>query len=82
MTHFGIDRTARRRHGVCHRCGWSGPATKVQAATRIFQRSLRGYGRLCVECRVGLLHQHLPLLPSHRTRRAVEPETKRHRHVA
>jgi hypothetical protein len=81
MKHLGKQQN-EYRHGVCHRCGWKVPVTNVRATTRIVQRSLRGYGRLCAECRAALLHEHLPFLPPHKARSVADVETKRDRHVA
>ena len=80
--HLGNDRNESPRYGVCHRCGWKGPVTKIHVTTRIVQPPLRGYGRLCADCRALPLHEHLAFLPSDNARRLAEFETKRHRHVA
>jgi hypothetical protein len=80
--HLGNDRNESPRYGVCHRCGWKGPVTKIHVTTRIVQPSVRGYGRLCADCRILLLHEHVPFLPSHKAGHLAELETKRYRHVA
>jgi hypothetical protein len=72
----------RRRYGACHRCGWRGPVIKVHFTERMFQPSMRGYGRLCRECRVQLLHGHVPHLHALKARRLSEHGTESHRHVA
>ena len=43
------------RPGVCHRCGWRGPVTKVTRADRRQMQTGRAFGRICAECRVALL---------------------------
>ena len=45
----------RTRAGVCHRCGWRGPVTKVTRADRRQMQIGRAFGRICAECRVSLL---------------------------
>jgi len=45
----------RHRHGVCHRCGWSGSVTKVGRRLRAQFRTSQVYGRLCDECIQDLL---------------------------
>lgn len=44
------DGSKRVRPGVCHRCGWSGPVSKVRRRDRKLFNIGRTYGRLCSEC--------------------------------
>jgi len=59
----------RQRHGVCHRCGWSGSVTKVGRRDRSHLKSSQVYGRLCDECIDDLLRDQGP------SRGAGEPAT-------
>ncbi len=43
-------RPRKHRPGVCHRCGWSGPVSKVRRADRRRTGTGRAFGRLCEEC--------------------------------
>jgi hypothetical protein len=36
--------------GVCHRCGWRRPVSKVMRADRRRMKTGRAFGRLCDEC--------------------------------
>lgn len=41
----------KHRHGVCHRCGWSGSVVRVSRGKWwALVRANQGYGRLCDEC--------------------------------
>lgn len=41
----------RHRHGVCHRCGWSGSVVRVSRRKRwALLRMNQVYRRLCDEC--------------------------------
>jgi hypothetical protein len=44
----------RKRHdevvGACHRCGWSGPVTKVRRRDRRALGTRHAFGRLCADC--------------------------------
>jgi len=46
--HEDSERTRKQRPGVCHRCGWTRPVSKVGRADR---KSLStSFRRLCDEC--------------------------------
>ncbi len=40
----------KQRPGVCHRCGWAGPVSKVARADRRQMKTGKEFGRLCAEC--------------------------------
>jgi hypothetical protein len=48
----------KRRHGVCHRCGWAGEVSKVTRQLRKRLQIGRSFGRLCDDCLKDL--HHLP----------------------
>ena len=47
---FMSPRLGKERGGVCHRCGWSGPVTRIGRADRRRMRTGRAFGRLCSDC--------------------------------
>ena len=59
------DRVRKRRPGVCHRCGWAVPVSKIRRAERARLHTGRAYGRLCDDCLNYLLE-----------RRSVGPEVR------
>jgi hypothetical protein len=46
----GIQELRGRRHGVCHRCGWSGMVGVVRGRDRRILKTGHRFGRLCQEC--------------------------------
>jgi hypothetical protein len=58
VTNSGNDtrRLFKRRHGVCHRCGWSGLVGQVDRRDRGRVTSGGAYRRLCSECAADILH--------------------------
>jgi len=46
----GSGRRRTYRPGVCHRCGWSGPVSRVTRADRRRLKTGRAFGRVCDEC--------------------------------
>ena len=50
-------RPHKQRPGVCHRCGWTGPVSKVGRVDRKRLKAGKSFGRLCDECIDDLLRQ-------------------------
>lgn len=44
------DRNSTDARGVCHRCGWAGPVSKVGWRQRRRLKVGRAFGQLCAEC--------------------------------
>ena len=55
--HEDSGRTRKQRSGVCHRCGWTRPVSKVGQVDRKRLGTGRSFSRLCDECIDDLLHQ-------------------------
>ncbi len=47
----------KQRPGVCHRCGWAGPVSRVARADRRQMKTGKEFGRLCSDC-VAYLVEH------------------------
>jgi len=73
--------TGRRRPGVCHRCGWTGPVSKVRRVDRKSLKTGRTFGRLCDECIDDLL-RHQATGDDTQTPRKIRLKGMRHRDVA
>ncbi len=50
-------RMRKHRFGVCHRCGWTGPVSRVGRGQRRCMGTGRAFGRLCDDCIESLLNQ-------------------------
>ena len=48
--HEGSGRTRKQRPGVCHRCGWTQPVSKIGRVERKRLGTGRSFSRLCDEC--------------------------------
>ena len=71
----------RTRHGVCHRCGWTGPVAKVRRRDRRVLQTGSEFGRLCHECTDDLLHIRKASEPLRVTGQS-QLKSGRHRRVA
>jgi hypothetical protein len=69
----------KQRSGVCHRCGWTQPVSKVGRADR--QRLVTSFRRLCDECFDDLCRNHVGNQGSKASRQA-KLRVLRHRDVA
>ena len=73
-----VRREAQRaRPGTCHRCGWSGPVSRVPVRTRRASGLDHSIRRICTECAVDVrvpsgspvaVGHHVNLLAPDRTR--------------
>lgn len=43
-------RMRKQRPGVCHRCGWAGPVSRLGRADRRPMTTGKEFGRLCPDC--------------------------------
>ena len=53
-----------RRPGVCHRCGWKGPVSRVTRADRRRLKTGRAFSRICDDCIATLLGRPQPDAPA------------------
>lgn len=72
-------RSRKQRPGVCHRCGWARPVSKVGRVDR--KRLRTSFARLCDECIDELLQQQSASAGTKSTRKA-RLRVLRHRDVA
>ena len=77
----GNGRLYKQTSGVCHRCGWRGPVSKVGRNDRKHLHIDRSYGRLCADCASDLL-RHQSGQPAHQAARKTRLKLHRDRDVA
>lgn len=77
--HEDTGRARKQRPGVCHRCGWARPVSKVGRVDR--KRLGTSFARLCDECIDELLQQQSATEGTKSSRKA-RLRVLRHRDVA
>ena len=79
--HEDSGRTRKQRPGVCHRCGWTQPVSKIGRMDSKRLGTGRTFRRLCDECFDDLLRQQSTAEGKNAPRRA-KLKVLRHRDVA
>jgi len=77
--HDDSGRTRKQRPGVCHRCGWTRPVSKVGRGER--KRLRTSFSRLCDEC-IDDLRRQQSAGKGAETPRKTKLRVLRHRDVA
>jgi hypothetical protein len=80
-TEHGAETLGGQRHGICHRCGWTGIVGVVRRRERKDLKSGHSYGRLCNDCVMDVRRAQPQRRDLHGTKLVIAgPE--RHRRVA
>jgi hypothetical protein len=77
----GTGELRKQRNGICHRCGWKGPVSKVSRHDRKQLNTGRSFGRLCSDCIEDLL-KHQSATTANQASRKPKLRAVRHRDVA